>query len=162
MSHELGTRDDDAQWIEGVLVHNQSVGGKGTKAKEIWWTVQFESPAPTPLCLSSVQVAEMVICAIVYREKLSGLQLQVGKELTVEWTSKDERACANGSNLKLRNCYLMKCIPESHMFMLRYRCGFEKIVDATSLVLLLEESIVHVGSNTKKIRNLVSLAEAVT
>jgi hypothetical protein len=94
------------------------------------------------------------------RYVLVASRLQVGKELTVEWTSKDERACANGSNLKLRNFYLMKFIPKSHMFMLRYRCGFEKIVDATSLVLLIEESIVHVGSNKKKMRNLVSLAEA--
>ena len=160
LSHELGPGVQNAHWLEGVVQCSKSGGGKGKKAKEIWWTVLFDAPAPRPLCLSSVQVAEMRICAMIHRDKFAGLEQQLGKELTVEWTVKDERICVHGSKLKLRNCYLVEFVPASQSFMLRYRCGFEKFVDETQLVLLLEESIIHKGSNKKKTRDLVTLAEA--
>jgi hypothetical protein len=105
-------------------------------------------------------LAEMRICATIYRDKFAGLEQQLGKELTVEWTQKDERICVHCSKLKLRNCYLVEFIPASQSFLLRYGCGFEKIVDETQLVLLLEENIIHKGSNKKKTRDLVTLAEA--
>ena len=160
LSHELGPGVQNAHWLEGVVQCSKSGGGKGKKAKEIWWTVLFDAPAPRPLCLSSVQVAEMRICAMMHRDKFAGLEQQLGKELTVEWTVKDERICVHGSKLKLRNCYLVEFVPASQSFMLRYRCGFQKFVDETQLVLLLEESIIHKGSNKKKTRDLVTLAEA--
>ena len=133
---------------------------KSKKQREIWWTVRFDHPAPRVLLCSTNEVGEMKICAMEHRDKYEGLTKQIGNEFTVEWTDMDQASTLNGSQMTLRNCILMQFLASSQRYLLRFRCGYEKLVTDNDLVCLLEESAIHRASRKKRKSNLVALADA--
>ncbi len=72
----------------------------------------------------------------------------------------DQATSLNGSQMTLRNCIIMQFLTSCQCYLLRYRCGYEKLVHDKELVRLLEESTVHKAARKKRMCNLVALADA--
>ncbi len=150
-AHELGTGSNGPQWIDGVVHGSQSGGGKGKKQKEKWWRVNFNPPARDGLLCSTADLGEMRISWLEYRDKYSRLRMEIGKELTVQWTAMDETTCLQGSKMTLRNCTILMFLPAVNKYVLRYRCGHEKMVSEEELVHLVGESDFHKGATRRTI-----------
>jgi hypothetical protein len=158
-SHELGKHDKE-QWIHGKVTASKTPNARATKKSPTWWTLSFDLPARRPLMCKADEVVAMKIAAENYRHKKTALLQHVGKEVAVRWSQEEDQDLSFGDwASELRIAVVSKFIVQTQQFMLRFKCGYEKIVGAEELVTLLEDGESFVNATKVKIVNSLRLAK---
>jgi len=157
-SHELKGGLPE-QWINGKVSGTKFNPKKGQRMQQpTWWSVTFDPPASTLLCCNSEEVEQMRQQWEVLRVKKATLQEQVGQELRVEWTDEDRDLSFSDWDGDLRVCVITKYLAAQEQFVLRFMCGYERVVEANTLVQLVADSDGYMAS--KKHKTKKSLAAA--
>ena len=157
-SHELGAHDKE-QWIHGKVTASKSTFGRGPKKTATWWTITFDAPAKRPLMCKVEEVVTMKLAAENYRNKKTALLDHVGKQLVVQWTEEDSDLSFNEWSSDLRIGVVTKFVAHTHEFMLRFKCGYEKLIPDHELVLLYDASESFTQNKKVKVKKQVRKAE---
>ena len=94
------------------------------------------------------------------RQKIASLQEQIGRTLTVLWTSEDRDLSMSDWEGEIRICEVTKYLTSEEAFVLRFRCGYEKIVGGIALLQVVEDSEALTTSKKVTTKNSVFLAHA--
>jgi hypothetical protein len=157
-SHELGKHDKE-QWIHGKVTASKLPNARAPKKSSTWWTLSFDLPARRPLMCKADEVVAMKIAAENYRHKKTALLQHVGKDVAVCWSQEDQDLSFGDWASELRIAVVSKFIVQTQQFMLRFKCGYEKIVGADELMTLFEDSESFVNATKVKIVNSLRLAK---
>jgi hypothetical protein len=157
-SHQLPL-GQHPQWIHGKVSGFKLTGKKGTKSNTTWWTLSFEPPATKPLSCNTEEVVLMLQAAQEFRLKIHTLEKNVGNNMLVMWTEEDSDLSLTEWGNDLRMCMLFKYITSTKQFVLRFKCGFDKIVDANTAVQLFQDSDALYASNKVKTKRSVAIAK---
>jgi hypothetical protein len=158
-SHELqaGRRD---QWIQGKVAATKLILKKGTRnQQQPWWTLTFDLPCNKLLCCNSEEVHEMKEQYNILRLKISALQQQVGCQIVVQWTDGDRDISLSDWAGDFRICEVPRYLAAQNSYVLRFKCGYEKIVDAVLLIELVESSGELMASKKMKTKKCVAEAK---
>jgi hypothetical protein len=156
--HELGVHDKE-QWIHGKVTASKSTFGRGQKKNATWWTITFDAPAKRPLMCKVDEVVTMKLAAENYRNKNTALLDHVGKQLVVQWTEEDSDLSFNEWSSDLRIGVVTQFVAHTHEFMLRFKCGYEKLIPDDELVLLYDASESLKQNKKVKVQKQVRKAE---
>ncbi len=104
------------------------------------------------------EVVLMKVAAENYRHRKTALLQHVGKEIVLRWSEEDNDLAFGEWTSDLRIAVIAKFIDRTQEFMLRFKCGYDKIVSCDALVELLEESAALLRA--KKVKIVKSLREA--
>jgi hypothetical protein len=137
--HELGTNEKE-QWIHGKVTASKSAYGRVAKKNTTWWRISFDPPAKRPLLCKVDEVVSMKLAAENYRNKKTSMLGHVGKQLVVPWTEEDSDLSFIELSSELRIATVTKFVAHTQEFMLRYKCGYEKLVPVDELLLLYDAS----------------------
>ena len=149
-SHELKAGLSD-QWIIGKVTATRLSLKKGTKnQQQPWWTLSFEAPCSRLLCFNREEVEEMKEQYNILRLKTVALQTQVGRQLTVQWTDEDSDLSMTTWAGDVRICEVTRYLAAQKKYVLRFKCGYEKIVDALPLIQMVESSAEVMASKKVK------------
>ena len=158
-SHELSS-GHRPQWIHGKVSGFKLVGGKSkTKPNTTWWTLTFEPPVTKPLSCNTQEVFLMMKAAQEFRIQIHTLERNVGQHMVVEWTEEDSDLSLTEWGSDLRICMLFKYITSSQQFVLRFKCGYDKLVDANTAVQIFEASDAMYSSAKVKTKRSIALAK---
>ena len=94
----------------------------------------------------------------ILRLKTAALQAQVGHQLTVQWTNDDNHLSMTTWAGDLRICEVTRYLAAQKKYVLRFKCGYEKIVDALPLIQMVESSAEFMAS--KKVKTKKGVVEA--
>ena len=92
------------------------------------------------LCCNSEDVAEMKEHYNELRQKIAALQHHIGRTLTVLWTSEDKNLSRSDWEGEIRICEVTTYRASQEVFVLRFSCGYEKIVGGIELIQVVEDS----------------------
>ena len=158
-SHELSS-GHRPQWIHGKVSGFKLVGGKSkTKPNTTWWTLTFEPPVTKPLSCNTQEVFLMMKAAQEFRIQIRTLERNVGQHMVVQWTEEDGDLSLTEWGSDLRICMLFKYITSSQQFVLRFKCGYDKLVDANTAVQIFEASDAMYSSAKVKTKRSIALAK---
>jgi hypothetical protein len=157
-SHELKGGLPE-QWINGKVSGTKFNPKKGQRMQQpTWWSVTFDPPASNLLCCNSEEVEQMRQQWEALRVKKATLQEQVGQQLTVEWTDEDSDLSLSDWDGHLRVCVITKYLAGQEQFVLRFKCGYQKVVEAKTLVQLVADSDGYIASKKHKIKKSLAAA----
>ena len=100
----------------------------------------------------------MLHAAEVFRCKRHGLEKQLGKQLVVAWSTEDSDLSLTDWDEDVRVCVLQKYIASTQQFVLRYKCGYTKILDGDLVVQLVYASEAFYASSKAKTKRSVAKA----
>ena len=159
-SHELAS-GNHPQWIHGKVSGFKLVGAggkKGSKTNTTWWTLLFETPATKALSCNTEEVVLMLQAAHEFRLKRYALEQNMGKHMLVLWREEDSDLSLTEWGNEFRVCKLAKYLSRTQQFVLSFKCGYTKIVDANAVVQLFDESESLYASTKIKTKRSVALA----
>jgi hypothetical protein len=105
------------------------------------------------------EVVTMKLAAENYRNKKTALLDHVGKQLVVQWTEEDSDLSFKEWSSDLRIGVVTKFVAHTHEFMLRFKCGYEKLIPDHELVLLYDASESFRQNKKVKVKKQVRKAE---
>ena len=159
-SHELDG-SQAPQWIHGKVSGFKLASGakRAGKASTTWWTLSFERPASKPLCCNTEEVVLIMLhAADEFRLKRHALEKQLGKRLVVTWSEEDSDLSMTNWDNDLRTCVVHKYVASTQEFVLRFKCGYDKIVDGNAVVQLVDQSESFHASTKAKTKRSVAKA----
>ena len=118
----------------------------------------FEAPCSRLLCCNREEVEEMKEQYNILRLKTVALQTQVGRQLTVQWTDEDSDLSMTTWAGDVRICEVTRYLAAQKKYVLRFKCGYEKIVDALPLIQMVESSADVMAS--KKVKTKKGVVQA--
>ena len=156
--HELIGGESD-QLLFGKVVEMKYVIQKGSKKlQQPWWTLKFDAPCAKPLCCNSDEVLQMKEKHFTTRQQMLPLREKVGSQLTVLWYDEDKDLSLSDWEGDIRICEITKHLAAQDQFVLRFKCGYEKIVSALALLQLVADSEAMISS--KKFKTKKSVLDA--
>ena len=98
----------------------------------------------------------MLHAADEFRLKRHALEKQLGKQLVVTWSEEDSYLSMTKWDNDLRTCVVHKYVASTQEFVLRFKCGYETIVDGNAVVQLVDQSeSFHASTKAKTKRSVV-------
>ena len=158
VNHELDG-DLPSQWIHGKVAGFKLAGKRGSKLTTTWWSLKFEPPYSNKLlCCNTEEVILMLHAAEEFRLKRHMLEVQLGKRLVLPWSTEDSDLSITDWDNDLRECLLEKYIASTQQFVLRFKCGYTKIVDGNEVVQLADASEAFYASTKAKTKRSIAKA----
>jgi hypothetical protein len=98
----------------------------------------------------------MLHAADEFRLKRHALEKQLGKRLVVTWSEEDSDLSMTHWDNDLRICVVQKYVSSTQEFVLRFKCGYDKIVDGNAVVQLVDQSeSLYASTKAKTKRSVV-------
>jgi hypothetical protein len=156
-SHELDG-NQPAQWIHGQVAGFKLAGKQGGKSGTTWWSLKFDPPYSNKLlCCNTEEVVLMLHAAEAFRLKRHALEQQLGKQLVLLWSTEDSDLSLTDWDNEYRVCLLQKYIASTQEFVLRFKCGYNKIVNGNDVVQLADASdALYASTRTKTQRSIAT------